>query len=145
MPGEIITFSFPSRLELLAVLDKMLEGLSEQLELDEETAAAVTISSIEAATNAIQHGHQRDPSKAVGMEFELERDQIEVRVRDLGPGFDPSLLEDPTDPVNLLRARGRGIHIMRSLMDEVIFEFQNGHGTLVRLRKRLPSHNGTPR
>jgi anti-sigma regulatory factor (Ser/Thr protein kinase) len=145
MAREIITLSFPSRLELLGMLDKMLEGFVEQMECDEETATAVTISSIEAATNAIQHGHRRDSTKLVGMEFVVDDDQLEVRVRDSGPGFDPSSLEDCTDPANLLRARGRGIHIMRSLMDEVIFEFQNGHGTLVRLRKRLPPHNGTPR
>lgn len=145
MAHEIITLSFPSRLELLAVLDKLLEGLSEQMRLDEDTAAAVTISAIEAATNAIQHGHQRDATKPVGMEFELGENMIEVRVRDSGPGFDPSKLDDCTDPEHLLLARGRGIHIMRSLMDEVVFEFQNGHGTLVRLRKRWPSGNGAAR
>jgi serine/threonine-protein kinase RsbW len=138
MPPEVISLSMPSRLELLAVVDTLVEGLARHLRFDEATAEAVTISSIEAATNAIQHGHSRDPKKRVSIEFEYGGAVIEVRVRDYGPGFDPGDLLDPTDPENILRVRGRGIHIMRSLMDEVTFDFPDGDGTLVRMRKRIP-------
>ena len=138
MAREIITLSFPSRLELLGMLDKMLEGLSEQMQLDEDTAAAVTISSIEAATNAIQHGHKRDAARPVDIQFLLYADRIEVAVRDSGSGFDPSAVNgDITSIDHLLEARGRGIFIMRACMDSVAFDFSQG-GTVCHLVKRRP-------
>lgn len=55
-------------------------------------------------------------------------------IRDLGKGFDPRTLPDPTDPENLLRESGRGVTLMRMLMDEVRFSESGNEVTLV-LRK----------
>lgn len=73
----------------------------------------------------------------------LTRDEAVVMVRDEGRGFDPSALPDPTDPANLEKASGRGILLMRSFMDELLY---NGEGNTVTLVKRrgagLRSHSG---
>jgi len=54
-------------------------------------------------------------------------------VRDEGPGFDPSQLPDPTDPENLEKCSGRGILLMRTFMDQVLF---NDQGNAVTMLKR---------
>ena len=57
-----------------------------------------------------------------------------IIVRDEGEGFDASAVPDPTEPESLLMTSGRGLHLMRALMDDVSFE---ENGTVVRMRKRL--------
>ena len=135
---ETIFVRMPSRLELLSVLDRLAQALCERLEFDEETSSKVTMSVIEAGTNAIQHGHRRDPAKPVDVTFTIEPDRIQITVRDSGPGFDVSAVNgDITSPEHLLDARGRGIYIMKKCMDSVEFEFSPS-GTTCRLVKRRP-------
>jgi anti-sigma regulatory factor (Ser/Thr protein kinase) len=53
-------------------------------------------------------------------------------VRDEGRGFDPKGLPDPTDDANLERSSGRGVFLMRSLMDRVIFNEIGNEVTMIR-------------
>jgi serine/threonine-protein kinase RsbW len=134
---EVISVRIPSRLELLGVLDRVAQTLCDRLELPTEEATKVTMSVIEAGTNAIQHGHQRDPAKPLDTEFALYPDRIEITVRDRGPGFDLSMINgDITSPEHLFDLRGRGIYIMRQCMDSVNFEF-NENGTVCRMVKHF--------
>jgi serine/threonine-protein kinase RsbW len=135
---ETIVLRMPSRLELLGVLDKVAESLCERLEFDEDARSRVTTSVIEAGTNAIQHGHHRDASKPVDIEFRVLPDALEIVVHDTGTGFDVKLVNgNVTSPEHLLDARGRGIYIMRTCMDQVEFAFSST-GTTCRLVKKRP-------
>jgi serine/threonine-protein kinase RsbW len=133
---EVIAIRIPSRLELLSVLDRVCESVCQRMGFDEDTTAQISMSVIEAGTNAIQHGHKRDATKPLDVEFRLMPDQLEVVVNDNGAGFDVGAVNgDVTSPEHLYDARGRGIFIMRSCMDQVDFSF-TGHGTQVRLVKK---------
>ena len=90
----------------------------------------------EALANAMLYGNGRDPSKRVKVEVAFKGSTITARVTDEGSGFDPYRLPDPTTPSNLLKAEGRGIFLMRKLLDEVYF---NDRGNSVTLVLRLPS------
>ena len=139
---QVITFSIPSRLELLPVLDRLVQGIAEQMEFEEDDANAIAISVIEAGTNAIQHGHKKDASKVVDFRFDLYPDRLLVSVQDFGPGFDVGaiLSLDPTDAEDLMRSSGRGIYIMRAMMDEVDFAIVPNEGTRVDLLKTKQSN-----
>jgi serine/threonine-protein kinase RsbW len=76
---------------------------------------------VEAVTNAMEHGNHWDVNKRVEVEAVATPELLEVRVRDQGEGFDFSHLPDPTQEENLLCERGRGIFLMRSIMDQVVF------------------------
>lgn len=65
----------------------------------------------------------------------LRREQAVFEIRDEGPGFDPRSLPDPTDPANLEKTTGRGVLLMRTFMDEVVY---NDQGNMVTLTKRCP-------
>ena len=135
---ETIAVRIPSRLELLGVLDKVADSLCERLEFNDDDRSRVTMSVIEAGTNAIQHGHGRDPSKPVDIEFNVHPDALEIVVHDRGKGFDLKKVNgNVTSPEHLLDVRGRGIYIMRECMDEVEFEFSSA-GTICRLVKKRP-------
>jgi len=135
---EVISVRFPSRLELLALLDRVALTVCERASMDDDTCSQITMSVIEAGTNAIQHGHKRDASKPVDVTFNLFPDRLEINVHDLGSGFDLAGINgDVTSPSHLLDARGRGIYIMRACMDAVDYQFTPA-GTVCHLVKRRP-------
>ena len=70
------------------------------------------------------------------IEFEIGPRQLIVEVRDLGMGFDPASVPDPTRPENVDIPSGRGIVLMRAFMTEVHFV---APGNRVRLTYRRPS------
>jgi serine/threonine-protein kinase RsbW len=139
--GYTISMTIPSNVHMLGVIDKVLEGLSEHLALNHEEQNALAIAVIEAGTNAIQHGNHYDETKPVDLKFQIDPKRILVTVKDMGRGFDLSKVEEDLACADLLRCRGRGIHIMRELMDEVGFAFSK-RGTTVTLAKALPPRGG---
>jgi serine/threonine-protein kinase RsbW len=77
----------------------------------------------EALANAVLHGNLQDPRKKVRISCRVQRGRgISIVVRDEGQGFDPTKVPDPTAIENVESESGRGIHLMRALMDEVHFE-----------------------
>lgn len=136
---EVISIRMPSRLELLGVLDHVAQSICHRLDFDDTTCSQVTMSVIEAGTNAIQHGHQRDARKAVDATFRLFPDRLEIDVHDQGKGFDLAAVNgDVTSPDHIFDLRGRGIFIMRACMDSVDYEFTPA-GTVCRLVKKRPA------
>ncbi len=137
---EVVTIRIPSRLELLSLLDRVSTLLCERARFDEDSSTQVTLSVIEAGTNAIQHGSRRDPAKPVDVTFAVYPDRLEVSVHDQGPGFDLGAVNgDVTSPAHLLEARGRGIFIMRACMDSVDFEFGEAGTTCHLVKRRAPA------
>jgi serine/threonine-protein kinase RsbW len=94
----------------------------------------------EALTNAVLYGNAEDPSKRVRVEVAVDRSVITARVTDQGEGFDPCNLPDPTTPPNLTEPKGRGIYLMRQLLDEVHYNDRGNSVTLV--LRLLPSPDG---
>lgn len=85
----------------------------------------------EALSNAMLYGNSRDPSKSVLVEIAFQLGRIQARVTDQGPGFDPKAVPDPTNPENLTKPCGRGLFLMRKLLDEVWYNDQGNQVTLV--------------
>lgn len=75
----------------------------------------------EALANAMLYGNCRDPRKRVRITAQVSAGVLSVCVTDEGRGFNPSLITDPTLPRNRTRAGGRGIFLIKKLMDRVEF------------------------
>jgi serine/threonine-protein kinase RsbW len=87
----------------------------------------------EALANAVIHGNGDDSRKSVYVTCRCYMDgEVSVTVRDEGKGFNSNAVPDPTSRDNLLFTHGRGIYLMKTLMDEVSFE---EGGSVVRMRK----------
>lgn len=140
-----VEFTIPSKLEFLGLLDQLVQAIASQMDFDVDARDAIANSVIEAATNAVQHAHQHRSQLTVRFEFELAPDALHVWVDDHGPGFDLTAVTafDPTGPEGLLRSRGRGIFIMRAMMDEVQFDIRPGTGVRVHMIKRLQPTTGS--
>ena len=87
----------------------------------------------EALGNAIRYGNGEDPDRMVRVYVELRRDFVRIHIDDDGQGFDPSRLPDPTHPDNLEREYGRGLFVIRHLVDDVAFN-EKGNGICLTLR-----------
>jgi serine/threonine-protein kinase RsbW len=102
----------------------------------------VEIALREAMANAIIHGNHEDRRKYVHVACRCEPGEVSIAVKDEGNGFDINNVPDPTAPENIGSVHGRGIHLMRALMDEVRFEER---GAVIHMRKgtaeaaRLPA------
>jgi len=87
----------------------------------------------EALTNAMRHGNAMDASRDVTVRIEADKGAVTIDVHDRGNGFDFLHVPDPTTSV---RPSGRGVYLMRQIMDEVGF-YDKGSG--VRLKKKFSS------
>lgn len=90
----------------------------------------------EALANAMLYGNGRDPGKHVHVEAQLTPEQIRVQVTDEGGGFNPDAVKDPTLPANRVRTGGRGIYLIRQLMDRVEFNERGNSITMILLSHR---------
>jgi CheY-like chemotaxis protein/anti-sigma regulatory factor (Ser/Thr protein kinase) len=131
---------------------------------DESDRTRVGVALEEALSNALYHGNleagselrERDDAayytliqervhtppychRRIHVTSQLNSDQAVFVIRDEGPGFDPSALPDPTDPENLEKLSGRGVLLMRTFMDEVVY---NDVGNSVTMTKRRNGHKG---
>ena len=126
-----------SRFEELELVDLLMNAAAGWAGLPDEDVSGVALAVREAAANAVRHGNRMRAGTQVLVHVRLHPDRMEIVVRDEGDGFDPSELPDPLAPSNLLKPSGRGIFLMRNLMDEVSFGFPEGGGTVVTLAKSL--------
>jgi serine/threonine-protein kinase RsbW len=88
----------------------------------------------EALSNAILRGNAEDRSKWVDVRAELVPDSIRVYVTDEGPGFNPAAVPEPIRPEQLDEAQGRGLYLIRKLVDAVQFNDQ-GNSICMILRR----------
>jgi serine/threonine-protein kinase RsbW len=88
----------------------------------------------EALSNAIVRGNGEDGRKSVHVRAELLADAIRLVVTDEGPGFDPTAVPEPIRPDQLDEANGRGLYLIRKLVDAVQFNEQ-GNSICMTLRR----------
>ncbi len=116
---------FRAEMTALARLEVMLGALASQLRLPPEESDALRAACTEATANAVRHGSPGAPDDRVSLIFHRLPRQLVIEVQDRGPGFTAA-------------AAGRGVALMRRLMDEVEF-LPNPIGLLTRLTLALPA------
>lgn len=94
---------------------------------------AIRLATEEAFANAIKHGNERDENKKLAISWECSAGEVTIVVADEGNGFTPDDVPDPTEHENLERSFGRGIMLIRSYMDEVVY---NEKGNKLTMKKR---------
>ena len=105
------------------------------LEIDEACLFDIRLCLVEALINAMKYGNRLQKNLKVRVRVEADPDrEVRIRVEDKGAGFDVKSLEDCTRKENLLRNRGRGVYLIRQLMDRVQY---NSQGNSILMVKRL--------
>jgi serine/threonine-protein kinase RsbW len=136
-----LRLEFTSAFEMLDLVQVVSDHVGRDVGLDDDSVHWVGVAIRESVINAIKHGNQTDTAKRVFVDFETGSGsgtaELNIRVRDQGPGFDPEHLADPLAPENLLKASGRGIFLIRSFMDDVILQRAPEGGMEIRMTKRV--------
>ncbi len=112
---------------------QILDSLS-QYELSEDVLFDIRLSVEEAIRNAIVHGNKNNKKLHVKIHYLVKNGSINVEVEDEGPGFNTDALSDPTASGNILKESGRGVLLIKKLMDSVDF---NEKGNKIKMRRRL--------
>jgi serine/threonine-protein kinase RsbW len=131
-----VELDIPSRIGMLETADVLAGHLASTAGFDLDSSLAIQTALHEALLNAIVHGNDEDETRRVSVELAAGAGGLDVRVRDEGPGFDPTRVPDPLAPENLSKSSGRGLFLMRMLMDEVAFRCLSDGGMEVTMRKR---------
>jgi serine/threonine-protein kinase RsbW len=138
---RLIRLEFTSAFEMLDFVQVVNDHVGREVGFDEDAVHWVGVAVRECVINAIKHGNKHDASKRVFVEFETVFNdgvnELGIRIRDQGQGFDPESLANPLDPENLLKASGRGIFLIRNFMDEVQLQRAPQGGMEVRMTKRV--------
>jgi serine/threonine-protein kinase RsbW len=123
-------------MESVGQVETAADQLASEAGLDEDQRFHIAMAVREAAINAVLHGNEYDPTRQIEVSLENTGADLVFKIADQGNGFDPDHLPDPLAQENLLRGTGRGIFLIRSLMDEVHFR-QLHPGTELTLIKHL--------
>ena len=126
--------SLPSQLHAVSPFIDRLMRLVAIFRPADGSEVDIEIALREAILNAVIHGNAEAAEKRVYVTCRCTIDgEVSITIRDEGHGFDIDAVVDPTTSENLLSTHGRGIYLMKVLMDEVSFE---EGGTVVHMRKK---------
>jgi serine/threonine-protein kinase RsbW len=102
--------------------------------VDESKIFDIKLCIEEAVRNAIVHGNNSDRRRSVKVAYWVESDAINIEIEDEGPGFDHLKLADPTTGMHILKNSGRGVYLIKKLMDKVEY---SPAGNKLTMAKRL--------
>jgi len=126
----------PTDLKYLTDVDDFIEGFLRDCGAEESVVADIAISVSELVNNAVAHGSRYAPDQPIIITIDKMNGAVTITVSDHGTGFNPDDIADPLADENLLKEAGRGIFIVRSLMDAVDIN-ASGQGTTVTITKAL--------
>ncbi len=133
-----VDIKVPNQTRYLSLIGKIGEDIAKELDKysgDRETLAYhINLVLTEAMVNAIKHANAGDPDKTVHIFINISDDELSIRVYDNGQGFDINAIPPPD--FTQLEDRGRGIFLIRSLMDSVSYR-KVCDGNVLEMRKRL--------
>jgi serine/threonine-protein kinase RsbW len=129
------SLTIPSDLRLLALARAFVEAVCQVAGLDEGDTNAVVLATDEATNNVMRHAHRGRPDATLLIQCFVCPDKVEIRLHDQGDPFDIGAVPhlNPSE----LRVGGRGVFLMRRLMDELSVEPRADVGNTLRMVKML--------
>ena len=100
----------------------------------------IAVAQTEACANVVKHS---GPGDQYEVRVDIDKEKCVIRVIDTGRGFDWQTLTDADASADSLAERGRGILLMRALVDEVRLVSKPEAGTIVHLEKALMFEPGS--
>lgn len=115
------------------VVCKILKSLH-SFGIDKSVSFDIRLCLEEALINAIEHGNKNNKNLPIKITYSISDNKFKISVEDSGNGFNYKRLPDPTITDNLSKTKGRGIYLIKYLMDEISF---NKSGNKIQMVKYL--------
>lgn len=116
-----LEFTISSELNNIPQIEIFIDYLMSVFQIEEKHRGRITLSTIEAVTNAILFGNKRDSQKKVKVIATKTVKTIMITVEDEGIGFDYRQIPDPTVPQRCMQAVKKGLYLMLNLTDKLSF------------------------
>lgn len=133
MPPEVKTFEVKAEAKSLPSFRKELRSLLEQAGFEAKATHDFVLSVDEVLANVIRHGYGGNRGEKIHISFSDLGDRAEILIEDHGPCFDPREVPSPELPRE--KPGGLGIHLIRTLTDELHYEALKPVGNRLRLVK----------
>lgn len=130
------SINFKSTVEHLEEVEAITSKIAHEVGFDESSSDDLSIVITELFNNAIHHGNKNDLNKNVKIDYLIKADHLIISVQDQGNGFKPDQLKNPLEPENLLAESGRGIYLVKMLMDDTQFDISD-KGCKITIKKKL--------
>jgi serine/threonine-protein kinase RsbW len=133
------TRTFPGRYQSLAEIDDFISRIISDLGFSSGQVYDIRLALDEACTNIIEHGYGGEGKGDIECSVEVTQEGIKITLKDRGKKFDPDQIPEPKLNVKLedLESRGLGFFLMKNVMDEVDYHFDNGEGNTLVMVKRI--------
>ena len=115
-----VSLRIPSNARYLKIVRSVLEAIGQMFDFHEHTIQSVLLATDEACANIINHAYKEEPNHFIYVDIYPSTERLRIELRDNGIKVPPEKIK-PRD-LEDVRPGGLGVHLMRSLMDEVIFD-----------------------
>jgi serine/threonine-protein kinase RsbW len=114
--------SIHSTKEKIYKVERFIEEVCDRYNITNNYFGNISIAVMEAVENAMVHGNRNEKEKIISLDFESRPGELVFCIEDEGDGFDPQVVNDPTDVSEEIDEQvGRGLFMIRKLADEVHF------------------------
>jgi len=150
MNDKRIKFVIESRLENVSLVGVAINRLCSLIPLSDVGSYQIELCAVEAVTNSIKHAYGEEAGHDVEVVFTLKKDRIALDVYDTGKPLNPTVLQNsdfscheiaPKDIAGL-PIGGRGIAIIKEIMDDVEYRTANGKNCFSMTKKLDPNPDG---
>lgn len=135
-----------SNLEDVSLIGIVINKLCSSIPLSDTDSYQIELCVVEAVNNSIEHAYRNEKGHEVEVVFTLYPDRLIVDVCDTGKPMDqecmeqkdPSPLEiDPNDLDNIAE-QGRGLPIIKEIMDSMTYKTESGKNYLTLIKNISP-------
>jgi serine/threonine-protein kinase RsbW len=137
-----LELTLPSNIKLLPLIGNLVETFIYNARDDlgnmdfDDLAFKIDLAVTEAIANAIKHGNKEETSLPVKIKIEILNNELHIEVSDQGKGFKMDKFHVNNNAVSVDSESGRGLYIIKKLMDEVSCSYEDGEYK-VHMKKKI--------
>ncbi|MCX8084566.1 MAG: ATP-binding protein [Calditerrivibrio sp.] len=127
-----LELTLPSNIKLLPLIGDLVEtfisGAKSELSNGdfEDLSFKLNLAVTEAIANAIKHGNREKEELPVKLLIEIGKDELKIEVTDFGEGFNFERTKVDIEDIEETQDSGRGLYIIKKIVDEVSYSYENG-------------------
>jgi len=141
---DLFVLNINSDIKNIRLVRRMLKIFLGFQGINEDEIFKIELAVNEALANIIEHTYKFDSTKRIIICFSIAGDEIHITFRDFGEKVDPSKIKVKIPP-EVLSENGRGIYIIKSMVDEFKFDDKVAKGNLLHLKKIFSSQRESSR
>lgn len=146
MDTKTVKFIIDSNLKNVPLIGMSINRLCSSVSFSDIEAFNIELCVVEAVTNSIRHCYGGQAGNEVKVVFTATQEDIVLEICDTGPPMKPEVLDkavlecpgEDTRDIEHIAEGGRGLGIMKEIMDSVTYRSEEGENCLT-LTKKLPA------